>query len=56
LNDLLGTFVENLAATKSGIMVKNPFGLYFWYFIKLQVVYKSYGQVLTPVNISQLFL
>jgi hypothetical protein len=31
-------------------MVKNPFGLSFFYFRLLSVLYKSYRQVMTPID------
>jgi hypothetical protein len=35
------------------IIVKNPFGLFMFLFSVSSVIYKSYRQVLTPVNNSQ---
>jgi hypothetical protein len=51
----LVSITNTLAYSNATFIVKNPFGLSSDTF-QLSIIYKSYRQVLTPVNNSQLLL
>jgi hypothetical protein len=48
--------MQKCAVPFNSIIVKNPFGLSSDTLFQLHVIYKSYRQVLIPINDSQLLL